>query len=429
MGIKRTNGGKNQMKKTKYDPTKRSDIYFKKEELCRRSLEKTNLWKGSTRNKELLKAYQQSLFAGGAKNQRVAKVSYEIRKVCDLIQKNLDEFSHKEIEAYVAHLNQRDDLTYMTKTDYKHAIKAFFRWFEDEDQRLTTGSEEERLEARRLYKYVGKLKCSSKPKEVNFSEIITEEDARVMIKNGCETTMERALVSFLHETGVRIGELLGVRLKDIEHKEQHSLVRVNGKTGERRVPIVQSVAWIRRWLDEHPANNNQQALLWVSKTGKHYGKPLKYIGVQKLLRRVMERAEINKPSNPHHYRHSRATLIAPKYSETILCRLMGWELGSRMVKTYIHTSGSQVEEAFLKTNGLAKKEEEKPIILTCVCGTTNTPDASYCYKCGKALSVATLIEDEAKKSVAVDEAFELLGRIMSDPTLKQKFEEWKEAKT
>lgn len=413
------------MKALRHDPTKRSDIYFKKEELCRRSLAKTALWPGSPRNKELLKDYQQSLFAGGAKNVRVAKISYEIRKVCDHMKKDLDTFTSKDVEAYIAHLNQRDDISHMTKTDYKHVLKAFFRWYEDEDERLVKGNEEERLAARKLYKYINNLKCTHKSKEVNYSEIITEEDNISIIRDGCENAQERALIAFLHETGVRVGELLGVRLRDIERKEQHAMVRVDGKTGERRVPIVQSLPWIMRWLDEHPAKDNPDALLWLSKYGKYYGHPLRYVGVQRLLQRTMSRAGINKPCNAHHFRHSRATLIAPKYSETILCRLMGWELGSKMVKTYVHTSGSQVEDAFLKTNGLKQKDEEKPIIRTCVCGTTNTPDASYCYKCGKAMDTATFIQDEAKKGAAIDEAFELLGKIMSDSDLRERFAAWK----
>ena len=55
----------------------------------------------------------------------------------------------------------------------------------------------------------------------------------------------------------------------------------------------------------------------------------------------------------------------------------------------------------------------------------NDGESRYCYKCGAPLNVAVAMEDELNKKVAVDEAFEILEKIMSDPELMKKFEEFK----
>lgn len=410
----------------RYDPTKREDIYFKKEELCRRSLERFHAWQGRPEDKEILTRYEQHLFATGAKNQRVSKVLAELRKVCEASTTPLTRFSKTDAEAYIAKLHRRTDLSEMTKSDYKRALKAFFRWYEDEDPRTDSEHSEERRKARKLYKYISQVKRPSKPKKVSYSDIITDEDARTLIDKGCNAPLEKALVAFLHETGVRVGELLGVRIKDVKRKEKHAMVRVDGKTGERRIPIVQSLPLILRWLDEHPYKELPESLLWVSKANRYHSKPLTYMGIRKLLTRVFQRAGVAKNNNPHHFRHSRATLIAPYYSEVILCQLMGWTLGSNMVKTYVHAGGQQTEKAVLETHGLQPQEQAPPTIKTCVCGAVNQAGARYCYKCGNALDVASFVEDEEKKKEAIDEAIEYMSRIMSDPSLRARFEEFKQ---
>ena len=83
---------------------------------------------------------------------------------------------------------------------------------------------------------------------------------------------DRAFILSLYETGARIGELLSVKIKDVEFDKYGSLVNLNGKTGPRKIRILASSPAISNWLMEHPKRTDREAPLfsgiWSKKRGK-----------------------------------------------------------------------------------------------------------------------------------------------------------------
>lgn len=404
------------------DPTERTEIYFKRTGTFDRENARIDRWGGSEANRDLIRAFQQHLFAKGSRSYRVGKLTAQLRRTADLIGKDLSRLGKSEAEAFLAAVNRREGWSPHTQRDYIRTFKQFFLWFQDEDPRLENGDVQGRKEARRFYQYVRKISTAHPRKSLDYSGVLTDKDAQALLQKGAQNALERALVAFLHETGVRVGELLGVRIRDIERKGQYALVRVDGKTGERRVPIVQSLPWVEQWLRDHPARENPDALLWVSTHNGHRGEPLRHIGVLRMLRRVVQEAGVKKRHNPHWFRHSRATISAAHYSEQVLCKLMGWELGSKQVRTYVHLGAGQVEAAFLEQEGLQTAEKKQEFRMqTCVCGQTNTPESRYCYVCGRPLSVGVMLEDEKQKNAAIEEAMQEYAKIMADPARAARF--------
>jgi integrase len=65
------------------------------------------------------------------------------------------------------------------------------------------------------------------------------------------------------DTSCRPHELLKLRIKDIVFKilgnYQYSEVLVNGKTGSRPIPLIDSIPYVKDWLEHghsHPSNPN-----------------------------------------------------------------------------------------------------------------------------------------------------------------------------
>ncbi len=62
-------------------------------------------------------------------------------------------------------------------------------------------------------------------------------------------------------------EILSLKIKDIVFKAvdkyQYAEVLVNGKTGTRHIPLIQSIPYIKDWLSNHPSRNNPKCPLFV----------------------------------------------------------------------------------------------------------------------------------------------------------------------
>jgi integrase/recombinase XerD len=117
---------------------------------------------------------------------------------------------------------------------------------------------------------------------------------------------DRAMLEFAYATGVRVSELIGVRVRDLHFDD--GFVSVFGKgSKERLVPIgARAVGTVAIYLRE------TRPRLDVGKgEGRVFlnarGRPLTRMGVWKILQQHVETAQIEKHVTPHTLRHSFAT--------------------------------------------------------------------------------------------------------------------------
>ena len=424
--------------------TERREIYWKRSKQYGRQQELLAIWEDQDANKGAIRAFQEHLIAEGTGEYRVAKVMSHLRHICDECAfLRLPLATKADLRSAIAYINTREGWKEHSRCDYTRILKHYYRWYQEEDPRVENGDAKAREEARQLYQYLSRHVKVSKPrKKVGEDEIITQEDLQSLIRT-CRTPLERAFLAVLHNTGARIGEMLNIRIRDYERKGKHALIKVDGKTGERRIPVLQAIPHLEEWLRIHPDRENSSAFLWVSMSERHYGKPLAYAAVKKLLERCASRAgfaqanmstwkdkggkphtyerysNFEKQFNPHWFRHSRASLWAAEFSQAMLCQLMGWAQGSSQAQTYVHLSARDVENSFLKVHGILPEEQRKPTAQFCACGQTNTSDAKYCYKCGQPLSVRVVMDEQE----ALRRAFAELPRILADPVLRARYEQ------
>ena len=289
-----------------------------------------------------------------------------------------------DIEHLVLWLKRRKDINDTTKLDYKILLKRFYKWLNDGEypdcvKFITTTQKNHK----------GKL-----PKDM-----LTEKDIRKLLEAN-NHPRNRAFIMMLWETGARIEELLTLKVGDIEDHEHGLKVVVSGKTGERRIVLLQSVPYINDWLKIHPSREKTDAL-WVNINAKNSTEPINYRVILKMLRNTKKKAGIMKPINPHHFRHSRATYMANHFTEAQLCEWFGWVQGSKIPATYVHLSGRDIDNAYLKMFGIKDKEEEEletelKTIKCPRCGYDNGSVVKFCGKCGMALDMETAMKIEDK---------------------------------
>ena len=117
---------------------------------------------------------------------------------------------------------------------------------------------------------------------------------------------DRAMVELLYATGLRVSELVGLRLEQLNLRQ--GVVRVLGKGGkERLVPLgEEAVAWMERYLRDARVQLQKGKPDAVVFPGGR-GRPLTRQAFWHALRRYARRAGISKPVSPHVLRHAFAT--------------------------------------------------------------------------------------------------------------------------
>lgn len=117
----------------------------------------------------------------------------------------------------------------------------------------------------------------------------------------------RAMFELLYATGVRISELLNLRLQEISLSQ--GFIRVFGKRGkERLIPLGKPA---QKAIKEY-LTYARKSLLTKGRTSEYLflnvrGKKLSRMGFFKILREYLTRAKITKRITPHTFRHTFAT--------------------------------------------------------------------------------------------------------------------------
>ncbi|HRH41770.1 MAG TPA: tyrosine recombinase XerC [Pyrinomonadaceae bacterium] len=123
---------------------------------------------------------------------------------------------------------------------------------------------------------------------------------------------DRAILEFLYATGVRVGELVGLNLTDIDFREK--LVRVTGKRKKQRIlpfgePALQALMFYLNetrpiFLNNCPSAERDENAVFLN----YQGTRITTRSVGRMVDKYIKLcAEINRDISPHSLRHSFAT--------------------------------------------------------------------------------------------------------------------------
>jgi integrase/recombinase XerD len=155
---------------------------------------------------------------------------------------------------------------------------------------------------------------------------------------------DRAMIELLYATGMRVSELVGVRVADLHLDEQY-LTCIGKGDKERLIPIGEQAAdWVRRYQREGRAHflrgGRPAARLFLNARGGG----LSRVGFWKLLKAHGAAARLPRGLSPHVLRHSFATHLLERGADLRAIQMM---LGhSDLSTTQIYT---HVLEARLRT--------------------------------------------------------------------------------
>lgn len=162
------------------------------------------------------------------------------------------------------------------------------------------------------------------------------------LREACYTPMEKALFEFMFSTGCRIGEIVSLEKGSINWSNQSAIVCGKGDK-EREVYFnIRCEIWLKRYLDNREDNDSA---IFVTERHPHR---MSIAQMRYIIKRISNRAGINKVIHPHQLRHSYAThLLNNGAPLDVIQSLLGHEK-SETTKIYAQLSGSLRQEFYRK---------------------------------------------------------------------------------
>lgn len=166
---------------------------------------------------------------------------------------------------------------------------------------------------------------------------------------------DRVIIELLYATGIRVSELVNIKIKDIDMNLPG--VKVLGKGNkERFIPFGEFCKQsIERYLDEfQPRKTNDHEYLIVNMNGA----PITERGVRYVLNDVLKRTAGVTDIHPHKLRHTFATHLLNQGADLRTVQSLLGHVNLSTTGRYTHVSNQQLRKVYLNAHPRAKKESK-----------------------------------------------------------------------
>jgi integrase/recombinase XerD len=156
---------------------------------------------------------------------------------------------------------------------------------------------------------------------------------------------DRAMIELLYATGMRVSELVNVRLADL-HLAEHYMTCIGKGSKERLIPIGEQAS---DWITTYHRSARRELLkgratprLFVNARGG----PLSRIGFWKILKRHGRAANLPRTLSPHVVRHSFATHLLERGADLRAIQLMLGHADLSTTQIYTHVLDARLRAVY-----------------------------------------------------------------------------------
>lgn len=194
-------------------------------------------------------------------------------------------------------------------------------------------------------------------KSKHLPTVLTLDEVNRMINaidlSSNEGHRNRAMMEMLYGSGLRVSELVNLRLSRIYLNEEYMLIE--GKGSKQRLVPLSPVAkeWFGYWMSERATWHVKPEARDIAFVNR-YGRPLTRAMVFTIVRRLCEAAGITKTVSPHTLRHSFATHLLQNGADLrVIQQLLGHE-DLATTEIYTHLDVQDLRKAILECHPMNK---------------------------------------------------------------------------
>lgn len=177
------------------------------------------------------------------------------------------------------------------------------------------------------------------PKFIYYNDLIKIIDEASNSDNGLR---DRLIIELLYATGVRVSELVNIKISDIDF--DNNKIRVLGKGNKERIVYFGEYAKdiLKQYL-ENKINKNNEYLFINAKNEKMSDRSVRYI-----LDCIMKKLSINTHVTPHVLRHTFATDMLNNGCDIKIVQELLGHSSLKATEIYTHVTNEKLKEVYYK---------------------------------------------------------------------------------
>ena len=282
------------------------------------------------------------------------------------------------IDRFCDRLWLEDGLSQNTLSAYRRDIAGFSDWLYKSRSHELAQAEPADIDAYLAHRFAGKTKPRTAARYTaslrRFYRFLVRENLvmadptlyldtpklprplpKVLSENDVETLLavpdietsaglrDRAMIETLYATGLRVSELVGLKLLNLDLNA--AVLRVTGKGGkDRLVPLgEEALHWLSRYLKEaRPSMLNGKRCAEVFVTARGGGMTRQ--AFWHLLKRRAQQAGIHKPLSPHTLRHAFATHLLAHGADLRAVQMLLGHADISTTQIYTHVARERLKQ-------------------------------------------------------------------------------------
>ena len=306
--------------------------------------------------------------------------------------------TEKSLDDFIQHLTNERGASPYTIRNYSQALAEFVSWHERERQHAALWDKLQRDDFRFYLRYLGRNRLSRAATQLRFSALrtfykflirrgvveaspikgivlpkqekrlpkfLTKDQMEALLESpikelrALETKAERvtdraafyrdvAILETIYSCGLRVSELSGLRVCDLDFAEQLARVRGKGKK-ERQVPIGEpALSAIQLYWDQLPEPPAGEQPVFLARN--QGAEPISPRVVQLRLKRYLAAAGLDPHLTPHKLRHSYATHLLDAGADLRSVQELLGHAHLITTQVYTHVSTERLKKAYDKAH-------------------------------------------------------------------------------
>lgn len=233
--------------------------------------------------------------------------------LCNLGLASMKEIDEELLSDFLA--SETSSLSDASKKNHRIALLSFFSYIDKQNQNPDDSSYIFKIELKNWQGLSGKS-GTKLPSFMNGDEVNKFLDAIESFEFSENVAYRnRLIIKIIIYTGVRVGEVLNLNVKDIFDENDVYMLQIKGKGNKPRVVMIKKAIIsndLKHWLDQRVCNSD---LLVCNQKGTR----LTQAYISRVVEEILISAGIRKEKNgAHMLRHSFATLLYSKHRDLIL---------------------------------------------------------------------------------------------------------------